>query len=179
MSDSVTDAASAGSASNAAGSDDAVRSTVEAIRVLIHETHAGFRSVVDGMPTEALDWAPGQDTNSIGVLLVHSLESERSLCASVAGLDLPRDREASFRSRELDVAALRALVVSTEITVDGYLDAIGAAQLTAEVRRGEHVRTGATWLVRAAMHAREHLGQATLTRQLAERRGAGVGESRP
>lgn len=179
MPEPATGPGPAGSAATSASASEGVRATVDAIRSMLHETHDGFRTVVGGLSTEALDWAPGPETNSIGVLLVHALESERSMCASVAGLDLPRDREASFRSRAVDAQALRALVDSSEATVDGYLDAAGPGQLAAEIRRGDHVRSGATWLVRAALHAREHLGQATLTRQLAERRERGAGEWRP
>ena len=65
------------------------------IAAFLHEGHAAMRAVVAGLPVPALDWKPGDETNSIAALVVHALDAERHLTAAVADLSLtpgPRGR---------------------------------------------------------------------------------------
>jgi hypothetical protein len=146
------------------------------IAAFLHEGHADMRTVVAGLPVSTLDWKPGEETNSIAALVVHALDAERHLSAAVANLSLARDREAAFRAAGLGSDELMALIDATERDVDAHLGLITPDRLEATIVRPNRTESGARWLIRAAAHSREHVGQATLTRQLAEQRGVGVRE---
>ena len=133
-----------------------------------HEAHAAMRTVVSGLSPALLDWKPGEDTNSIAALIAHTLDSERALTAMEAGVTLPRDREAAFRVSALDAEKLVAMIDATERDVDRFLAGLTQAHLDATIERGVRTGSGASWLLHVAVHSREHIGQATLTRQLAE-----------
>jgi uncharacterized damage-inducible protein DinB len=133
-----------------------------------HEAHAAMRSVVSGLSPALLDWKPGKETNSIAALIAHTLDSERALTAIVAGVTLPRDREAAFRVGGLDAGRLVAMIDAAEREVDGFLGDLTQDRLDATIERPMRTASGALWLLHAAVHSREHIGQATLTRQLAE-----------
>jgi uncharacterized damage-inducible protein DinB len=133
-----------------------------------HEAHAAMREVVGGTGSSVLDWRPGNDTNSIAVLVAHALEAERAIMSNVAGLTLPRDRDAMFRVAGLGADELVAMIDATERDVDGLLAALTDDHLAAAIDRRGRTETGARWLLHVAAHTREHIGQAALTRQLAE-----------
>jgi uncharacterized damage-inducible protein DinB len=149
---------------------DALRAVV---RQILHEGHAALRDVVSGLEAAALDWCPGEDTNSIAALTAHALDAERFLVSTAAGVDVERDRDAQFRVRVNGPAELVALVDRLEREVDGYLELVTAERLTLRIERPGRVHEGAWWLLHAIEHTREHVGQATLTRQLYEQRNAG------
>ena len=133
-----------------------------------HEAHAAMRTVVSGLSPALLDWKPGEETNSIAALIAHTLDSERALTAIEVGVTLPRDREAAFRVSALDAEKLVAMIDATEREVDGFLAVLTQDRLDATIERGVRTASGASWLLHVAVHSREHIGQATLTRQLAE-----------
>ena len=137
----------------------------------LHEGHATMRDIVAGLPASALDWKPGQGANSIAALVAHALDAERHLTAVVAGLTLPRDREAAFHVERLTAHELGALIDAAERDVDGHLASVTRDRLAASIERPNRTATGAGWLIHVAAHSREHIGQASLTRQLAEQAG--------
>lgn len=144
------------------------------IAAFLREGHTAMRAVVTGLPVSALDWKPGDETNSIAALVVHALDAERHLTAAVADLPLPRDREAAFRVAGLTGDQLVALIDATERDVDMHVGLITSDRLEATIERPNRTESGARWLIRAAAHSREHAGQASLTRQLAEQAGVGI-----
>ncbi len=146
-------------------------STTAAVAPLLREGHAAMRALVAATPQSVLDWKPGEGTNSIAALVAHALDAERHLTALVAGLSLPRDREAAFRTEGLTGDELAALIDATERDVDGHLALVTTDRLAATIERPNRTATGAGFLIHAAAHSREHIGQASLTRQLAEQAG--------
>ena len=141
------------------------------IQAFLHEGHDVMRTLVAGLPASALDWKPGEETNSIAALVSHALDAERHLTSAVADLSLPRDREAAFRVEGLTGDELVALIDAAERDVDGNLGLVTPDRLETMIVRPNRADTGARWLIRAAAHSREHIGQANLTRQLAEQAG--------
>ncbi|MGO9179707.1 MAG: DinB family protein [Candidatus Limnocylindrales bacterium] len=133
-----------------------------------HEAHKAMREVVSGLSPALLDWKPGTETNSIAALIAHTLDSERGLTAIVAGTALPRDRDAAFRVSGLSADDLVTLIDAAERDVDGFLAGLTEERLDAPIERPMRTASGAWWLLHAAVHSQEHIGQATLTRQLAE-----------
>ena len=138
---------------------------------VLHLGHAAMRDLVVGLPVAVLDWKPGHETNSIAALVVHALDAERHLTGVVAERALPRDREAAFRVEGLTSDELVAQIDAAERDGDGHLALVAGDRLAATIERPNRTATGAGWLVFVAAHSREHIGQASLTRQLAEQAG--------
>ena len=147
-------------------------SLVDQVEVHLSQTHAAMRKLVDGLSVETLDWRPGPETNSVAALCMHLLDAERHLTAWVAGVDLPRDREARFRVEGLTPAQIASEIDAVEGDVRAHLGRIGEEQLARSITRGERTRPGAWWLLQVVGHSREHLGQAELTLQLAQQEGS-------
>ena len=140
---------------------------VEKIAEQFQVVHGQLRDEVRDLSVEELNWKPAPDTNSIAVLVVHTLGSEAEVLRVAAKAPNVRDRDAEFRVsdrtaddlvRELDQA-------------DSYLEAmaprITAENLAEELPRGDRPpETGLHWLVTNYGHAREHLAHIQLTKQL-------------
>jgi uncharacterized damage-inducible protein DinB len=141
------------------------------IQAFLHEGHDVMRALVAGLPAAAADWKPGEGTNSIAALVTHTIDAERHLTAAVADLSLQRDREAAFRVQGLTGDELVAMIDAAERDVDGHLGLVTADRLATTIVRPNRTESGARWLIRVAAHSREHIGQASLTRQLAEQAG--------
>ncbi len=141
-----------------------------ATRQLFHDHWDSWREIVDGLETSALNWKPGDETNSIAVLVAHSCDASRFLMATAAGIELDRDREAKFETVTTGAAELSGLINATAAEIDEYIDQIDNSSLIAEHARPGRTHTGAWWLLHAIDHNREHIGQAYLTRQLYEQR---------
>ena len=146
---------------------DVVRETA---RRILHEGHDAMRGIVADLDAEALDWRPGADTNSIAALVAHSLDAERFLVTTAAGIEIQRDRDAQFRVRAAGSDVLLALIDQLEAEVEGYLADLTADRLTMQIARPGRIHDGLWWLLHALEHSREHIGQAMLTRQLHEQR---------
>ena len=136
--------------------------------------HADYRRYLAGLSTEALDWSPGAEMNSLCVLAVHVTAAER-FWIGIAIDDVPeRDRPSEFRARG---HALDDLLARFSANIDYYktafesqsVDRLGE-QLSLEFvdRKIECSRGYA--LLHALDHTAEHLGHAGMTRQLLDRR---------
>ena len=149
--------------------DETVARTVgETFGRLFHEVHQGIREQVEGVDRDALNWKPHPDANSVAVLVVHTLGSEREMIRAVRMISTERDRPAEFKA-EADAADLLALVDRADRELDEHVGALTAADLTDMRPRGDRPpRPGLEWLVSNYGHAREHLAQIQLTRQLYE-----------
>ena len=146
-----------------AASAPAVAST---IRAGFRDVHDKFREIVAGLDRAALNWKPHPEANSIAVLVTHTLGSEREMLAAVRGVKLERDRPSEFVA-EADAKQLTALIDRADAHLDEHAGALTAEDLTAEHPRGDRPpRPGLEWLVTNYGHAREHLAQIELIKQL-------------
>jgi hypothetical protein len=137
---------------------------------LFHEVHEGIREQVDGVDRDALNWKPHPEANSVAVLVVHTLGSEREMIRAVRLISTERDRPAEFKA-EADAAELLALLDRADRELDEHVGALTAADLTEMRPRGDRPpRPGLEWLVSNYGHAREHLAQIQLTKQLYDSR---------
>ncbi|HLE38915.1 MAG TPA: DinB family protein [Acidimicrobiia bacterium] len=137
-----------------------------------------LRRVIDGIPADALDWRPaGPETNSIAVLVTHSMNSTRLWLRVAAGLPLPaRDRNAEFGAKSNDPAALLRLIDDLAADCMASLDTTEPIDWGAlhpwKRASGEVVEfTAAYALIHGVEHLRGHTDQASLTRHLWEGRG--------
>jgi hypothetical protein len=141
---------------------------VGVVRDGFREVHDKIRNLVAGMEREALNWKPHPEANSMAVLVTHTLGSEREMLAAVRGVKVPRDRPSEFRA-EADASHLQRLLDEADSWLDEQAAGMSAEDLTAGRPRGDRPpRPGLAWLVTNYGHAREHLAQMELTKQLYE-----------
>ena len=134
----------------------------------LHELHTDIEKAVDGFTSEALDWNPGPEMNSIAVLVVHLTGAERYWIGVAMNEPPDRDREAEFRTEGLRADELKAHIVSA----DGYtrqslarLSLNDLETLRLSPRNAKTFTVG--WcLTHALEHTALHAGHIQLTRQL-------------
>ncbi len=144
------------------------KTVADTVGRLFHELHEGIREQVAGADRDALNWKPHPDANSVAVLVVHTLGSEREMIRAVRMLSTERDRPAEFKA-EADAADLVALLDRAERELDEHVGALTAADLTEMRPRGDRPpKPGLEWLLSNYGHAREHLAHIQLTKQLYE-----------
>jgi hypothetical protein len=143
-----------------------LRTFADTIARLFREVHQGIREQVEGADREALNWKPHPDANSVAILIVHTLGSEREMIRAVRLISTERDRPAEFKA-EAEAADLLALLDRADRELDEHTGAMTAADLNEMRPRGDRPpKAGLEWLISNYGHAREHLAQIQLTRQL-------------
>jgi hypothetical protein len=146
------------------------RTIATTLGALYRDLHQKLREQVRGMDAGTLNWKPLPQANSVAVLIVHTLGSEREMIRAVRSLPTERDREAEFRA-EAEASDLLALLDELDRELDEQLGAVTAADLTELRPRGDRPpRPGLEWLLSNYGHAREHLAQVELTKQLYDSR---------
>jgi len=147
-----------------------VRTIATTVRGLYHSVHEQIRAHVRGMDRGTLNCKPLPLANSVAVLVVHTLGSEREMIRAVRLLPTERDRDSEFRA-EAEAADLLSLLDEADRELDEQLGALTAADLTELRPRGDRpTRPGLEWLLANYGHAREHLAQVELTKQLYDSR---------
>lgn len=132
--------------------------------------HVDMQRLLEGLPLAALDWSPGPEMNTLGVLAVHVAGSERYWIGEVAGGDpANRDRPAEFRSRGLDGATLTGRLAASLVHSRATLEKLSLPELEAQRTLADgHGVTVAWALFHNLEHLALHVGQIQLTRQLWE-----------
>jgi uncharacterized damage-inducible protein DinB len=136
------------------------------------ELHADIGKVLDGLRSEALDWVPGPEMNSIAVLVIHLTGAEK-YWIGVAGNEPPeRDRDAEFRTKDMGLEELKAHVGSTDDYTRQVLASLSLKDLEDERRSPRNNKTFTVgWcLAHALEHTALHAGHLQLTRQLWDQR---------
>ena len=145
--------------------------TIVAASGLLDDSLNAMREVIGGVGAEALDWRPGEDTNSIAVLAVHSMHSTRAWLSTATGSPLPeRDRPSEFLATSNGVEELLRFFDAMAADCRALLDTsepFDAGAIRRTHNEGETV-TGAYALLHALEHLREHVAHAQLTRQVWE-----------
>ena len=148
----------------------AAQSVAQTVGSLYRDVHAKMREQVRGMDHGTLNWSPLPKANSIAVLVTHTLGSEREMIRALRQVATERDREAEFKV-EAEAADLLALLDQADRDLDEHIGALTAADLTELRPRGDRPpRPGIEWLLSNYGHAREHLAQIELTKQLFDSR---------
>ena len=133
---------------------------------LFHGLHDNFRKQVRGLDHGTLNWRPLPKANSIAVLVTHSLGSEREMIRAVRLLPSERDRDAEFKA-EAEAADLLGMLDQADHEIDEQLAGLTPADLTENrAREGGEPKSGIEWLISNYGHAREHLAQIELTKQI-------------
>ncbi len=143
--------------------DPVVAKVVEQFKAV----HDQLRTEVRGLSTDELNWKPAPETNSIAALVVHTLGSEAEVFRVAANATGTRDRPAEFLATAESSDELLRQIDHADVYIDALAPRITAADLTALKERGEREpQTGFHWLLTNYGHAREHLAQIQLTKQL-------------
>src|SRR5260370_9075824 len=85
------------------------KTVADTVGRLFHELHGGIRGQGEGADRDRLNWKPHPDANSVAVLVVHTLGSEREMIRAVRMLSTERDRQAEFKA-QAEAAHLLALL---------------------------------------------------------------------
>jgi uncharacterized damage-inducible protein DinB len=134
--------------------------------------HDRLIAAVTGLSTAALDWTPTPGANSLAVIVSHTMGSERFMVAHLVGVrPSSRNRDAEFRAGGLTAQHLAELVQSVDAETQEVLSTLTAADMDSFRQHREGPKTVRWCVAHALEHAAEHLGQAELTRQLAEAAG--------
>lgn len=138
---------------------------------LLHERHNEILKALEGLPSAALDWSPGQEMNSISVLVFHLTGAERYWIGDVAAQDpMERDRDAEFRVHDVGMEILKKRLTDNLEYARNALQKFMVQDLEATRVSARDGRTfTVAWaLLHALEHTTLHLGQIQLTRQLWE-----------
>ncbi|UCH59857.1 MAG: DinB family protein [Anaerolineales bacterium] len=134
----------------------------------LEKLHDEIREAVNGLPQEALDWVPGSEMNSIGILLAHVAGSEKYWLGEViAGSGSERDRAAEFETIGVPVDKLLtrlddSLQYCREVLANFGIDDLHATRISP--RDGRQVTLG--WsLAHGLEHIAQHCGHIQVTRQ--------------
>lgn len=143
---------------------------------VIRDSMKWLRESLDGMPAEAVNWTPGEGTNSVAVLIRHALPSTVFWARSGSGENpssqayTAEERTPAFAATRETRQSLLQMIDDAERRIEAILRAGTEAHLAAQVVMDddpdEPPISGAKCLVHAAAHLREHAGQTALTRQL-------------
>lgn len=139
---------------------------------LLQDLHRQFVTAIEGLPVEALDWQPGADMNSLGVLVVHTTGASRFWIGVALGEQPERHRDLEFQARGLGVEELKARFVALENYARTALESFSSADFGRmnEVPNRNMQVTAAYGLLHALEHTGLHLGHAQITRQLWDQR---------
>jgi uncharacterized damage-inducible protein DinB len=136
---------------------------------LLQDCHNGIFEALEGLPPAALDWVPGQDMNSIAVLLAHITGSERYWIGDIAAQEPSnRDRDAEFRVHGVGMDVLKKRLADNLEYARYALDKMSLQDLeTTRTRPSDGREYTMAWaLLHALEHATSHLGHIQMTRQL-------------
>ena len=151
-----------------AASEDSGATSV--VLALFHQVHRQLRDDTEGLDADALNWVPVEGANSISTIITHLVGSEAETLRCVAGMSSERNRDEEFVRKELTIDGVHRLLADADDLIREIGRHIDAARLRSEFALptlpDEELRSGLTWLIGNYGHAREHLGQIQLTKQL-------------
>lgn len=140
------------------------------VLALVRQVHEQVREVLAGTGEGCLNFTPGPGMNSIAMILRHLIGSEAETLRAIAAVNNARDRDSEFVPHHLTSSDALQLLAGADRLVADLAPLITPARLDAEFALPtlplDEVRPGITWLVGNYGHAREHVGQMQLTKQL-------------
>jgi len=135
----------------------------------LEDCHKDIHKALEGLPSVALDWNPGNDMNSISVLVYHLTGAERYWIGDVVMQESSnRDRDSEFKVHNVGPDVLKKRLDDTLIYVSTALEKMTLTDLEASrTRPSDGQEFTVAWaMLHALEHATLHLGQIQLTRQL-------------
>ena len=138
-----------------------------------------YRKVIEGLPEEALNWRPGDETtNAVAQLVRHVYEGLPMLLGVAVGDGtLPMDQNAmqarhlhSLRNDPATQEELVGIITAGMATANDLLAKLDETDLSEEITPMGRPRQRFFFVGLTIDHAAEHLGHAELTKQMWEQR---------
>jgi hypothetical protein len=151
-------------------------SVTSIVTTLFRQVHDQLRHELDGLDDDAINWAPTPGANSIATIVTHLVGSEAETLRCVAGVESERDRDAEFVGKGLIRKQVLDLLERADHLITEVEPRIDPSRLLAvfplPTLPADEIRPGLTWLVGNYGHAREHVGEVQLTKQLQRLEGS-------
>ena len=127
---------------------------------------------LEGLDSDALNWKPLDDANSLYVLATHTMGNVRYNSLNVlCGQPITRDRDAEFVASGASSADIVAHWNELKVQISNAIEELPSTELDQERDHANYgIISGRELLIVVARHAAEHYGQAQLTRDLANAR---------
>ncbi|MBN2043428.1 MAG: DinB family protein [Anaerolineales bacterium] len=135
------------------------------------DLHKEIKSAIEGLSTEALDWVPAGNANSITVLITHLTAAEKFWAADIAtGQTSDRVRAEEFEAAKLTEGQLVSMLDETLQSLQEAFERLSLADLHTMRQSTQHDMTVTSgWAILHALeHAAQHVGHIQLTVQLWE-----------
>ncbi|KAA3655715.1 MAG: DUF664 domain-containing protein [Chloroflexi bacterium] len=135
----------------------------------LHKLHEEIKETYAGLPQAALEWEPGEEMNSINVLVTHVAGAERYWIGDLVGQDSSdRVRATEFEATGLTVNALdqrldEVLTHSEQILAQLSLDKLDLMRFSPQ---SNHEFSVSWCLLHALEHTAVHVGHLQIMRQL-------------
>jgi uncharacterized damage-inducible protein DinB len=141
---------------------------------LFAQLHANCKDLISGLPQQSLDWRPGEDMNSLCVLVTHLTGAERYWIGDVAmGESSGRNRDDEFLAKEMSAEKLIKKLDDSLAYIQAAFERLMVDDLSktrVSPRDGREFSIG--WAISHALeHTALHVGHIQITRQLLEERG--------
>lgn len=130
------------------------------------------KTLLEGLPPEALDWRPIQGegdlaTNSLAVMAVHLAGSQIFWMKEIiARTPIQRDREAEFAAKGVSAADLKARLDAAGKIVEEVLSPLSESQMEEGRKFRDKQITVRGGILQVIDHVAQHIGHMQLTRQL-------------
>src|SRR5215510_6489859 len=137
---------------------------------LLQRCHDDILQAVEGLPPAALDWVPGQEMNSISILINHIIGSEKYMIGDIAAQEPSnRNREAEFRAHDMELDVLKKRLADNLEYARTVVEKMSLQDLESKHTLPSGREYTVSWgLLHGLEHATLHLGQIQITRQLWE-----------
>jgi uncharacterized damage-inducible protein DinB len=134
----------------------------------LSELHAEIGRSLDRLTSDALDWVPGPEMNSITVLVTHLTGAEKYWIGVAINEPPDRDRAVEFLTKGLGLEELKARVAASEDFARHALTSLSIKDLETLRHSPRNDKTFSVgWcLAHALEHSAIHTGHIQLTRQL-------------
>ena len=145
---------------------------IQAYLTRLGDLLAQVKTLLEGLPPEALDWRPIQGegelaTNSLAVMAVHLAGSLKYWTKEIIGrTPVQRDREAEFAAQGLPATELKAGLDAASRVSEEVLSSLSEAQLEEGRKFRDRTITVRWGILHVIEHFATHIGHMQLTRQL-------------
>jgi hypothetical protein len=147
-----------------------MKTMVVVVRGMLNEQAERYTQVVKGMPEEALNWRPGDETtNSVAQIVRHVTAAQDWLLGIALG-DTPEWDQNSLRNEPATKEELLGLIAAAQARKEEQLARIDLLDMSETLASEDGPGLRGYFVVHCAEHGAEHLGHAELTKQLWEQR---------
>ena len=144
--------------------------TASTVLCLFRQLHEQIRNEISDLDDAGVNWVPTPGANSIATIVTHIVGSEAETIQCVAGVPCDRDRGAEFLLGDRPRHDIVDNLAEADHLITDMTPRIDRGRLHAEFSLptlpDSERRSGLTWLIGNYGHAREHVGQIQLTKQL-------------